>query len=143
MKTYLKRFLPALVIIILIASGCTPEEEGGDQFIGTWNVTSWVDNGVSDPDVASYQLTLVITSSTITMSGANVPFIYEGSYTLSNSNALQATLDETTNNSEINQYEWTVDANITESDLSFNGNGVARSPFWPDRSFDFQLTATR
>lgn len=144
MRTYLKQLFPVILsIVVIVIGGCNPDEDNGDGIVGTWTVTSWVEDGVSDPDVPSYQLQLVVTSTAITMSGANVPFVYSGSYTLSSADQLQATLIETTNNSEINQYEWTVDANITESDLSFNGTGVAKSPFWPDRSFDFQLTATR
>lgn len=132
-----------IVLPLLIMSGCNIDENGDAELVGSWNVTTWEEDGNPNPDVTSFQLVMQITETTITLSGSSFPFVYTGGYTIDENNHVEATLNETTGNSEINQYEWSVDATITSSNLELTGTRIRRSPFWPDESGSLEITASR
>jgi hypothetical protein len=75
--------------------------------------------------------------------GTAEPFNYTGNYTIDGANHINAILNETTGNSEINQWEMSVDANIGASELQMEGTTIKRSPFWPDNTVAVVITATR
>jgi hypothetical protein len=70
-------------------------------------------------------------------------FNYTGSFTISDDDHINATINETTNNSEINQMIFSVGADIGSSELKLNGNLIKKSPFWPDNSVTLSMTATK
>mgnify|MGYP007046996069 FL=1 len=98
---------------------------------------------MAQPEVVQSEVVLVFTNTTMTISGTTFPFIYSGTYTLDGNNQLTAVLDETTGDSEINQYEFLVDATISAASLTLDGTMIAYSPFWPDDSKAIVIGATR
>ena len=64
--------------------------------------------------MASYQLVLTITEAgemTFAFSTSE-PFVYTGDYTISTADHVNTVLNETTGNSEINQWDMSIDATL-------------------------------
>jgi hypothetical protein len=134
-----KIYTAALVAATLLAIalfGCNTDEDNETGLYGNWNVTVWSEDGVADPDVPSYNAVLTITEAGVMTFafGTAEPFNYTGNYTIDGANHINAILNETTGNSEINQWEMSVDANIGTSELQMEGTTIKRSPFWPDNT---------
>jgi hypothetical protein len=136
-------FLFVIGTICTFGSCNTDSPESETDLAGTWTVTSWVEDGVAQPEVVESGVRIVFSSTTMTMSGSTFPFIYTGNYTIDEVDHIEAVLDETTGGSEINQYEYSVDATISSSNLSLSGNQTSHSPFWPDETKTILITAER
>jgi hypothetical protein len=143
-KIYTTAVVAAALLAITIL-GCNTEEDNETGLYGNWNVTAWSEDGVADPDVASYNAVLTITEAGVMTFAFDTeePFNYTGNYTIDGTNQINAILNETTGNSEINQWEMSVNANIGTSELRMEGTTIKRSPFWDDDNVASIITATR
>ena len=134
-----------MLVTVVTFGGCNTDSSDSESDLeGSWTVTSWVQDGVAQPEAVSSGLIIVFTNETMTISNTTgESFIYSGSYTMDEVDHIEATLNETTGNSEINQYEFSVDAGISSSTLTLDGDMIARSPFWPDNNSTISIAATR
>jgi hypothetical protein len=148
MKKNFNLFLLPLFMGLLLFSSCSKEDTvfKAGEASGSWNVTAWIDDGVAEDDVAMYDITLSFTSNnsgTMTFTTSVVPFNYTGSFSIDANNLLTATLDETTNNMEIDQWILSMDATIGANNLTLDGSMLKKSPFWPDATSTVVFEATR
>jgi hypothetical protein len=142
----LSTIIPFILSVLTSLSfvGCNSDPTDSEtELAGTWTVTSWVEDGTARPEVVSYGLLIGFSGSTMTMSDPSSSFVYSGSYTIDENDHIEAVLDLTTDNSEIIQHEFSVDATLSLSNLTLNGNMVAYSPFWPDNNSTISMVATR
>ena len=157
MKNKLKIFLFPLIILLVLFNSCqkvdpTTTPGGIDE---DWTVVSWKENGVSQPTgtpqgttISQYQITLSLTNlanktGTMTFNSPVIPFNYTGSYSMDQNNLLTATLNETTGNMEINQWNLSMNATIGSNNLELDGSILEKSPFWPDTTVNVVFEATR
>lgn len=142
--TTAKHLLSFLFLTLVLGlAACEEETPEGDTISGDWNVTAWSENGVADTDVSSYGMIIAFSGNTMTISGSNIPFNYTGSYTLDANDNLTASLNETSGESEIEQFGFDVASTITSSSLALDGNLMKSSQFWSDTTVTVAITATR
>jgi hypothetical protein len=149
MKKDYKAFLFPLFILLLLFSSCAKEDSNVAGVIdGPWTVVSWTEDGVPEPDIASYEITLSFTNvanktGIMTFNTSVIPFNYTGTFSIDANNLLTATLNETTNNMEINQWILSMNATIGANNLTLDGSTLKKSPFWPDATANVIFEATR
>lgn len=149
MKKNYKIFLFPLFVALLLFSSCKKEDSNTAGVIdGPWTVVSWIEDGTAEPDVATYEITLSFTNvanntGIMTFTTSVIPFNYTGTFSIDANNLLTATLNETTNNMEINQWILSMDATIGANNLTLDGSMLKKSPFWPDATANVIFEATR
>lgn len=151
MKKDFKTALLPLFILLFLFSSCDKDNTNTNVagvVNGDWTITAWIEDGTPGPDAATYDITLSFTNvvnntGIITFNTSVIPFNYTGTFSIDANNLLTATLDETTNNMEINQWVLSMNATIGANNLTLDGSMLKKSPFWPDATSHVIFEATR
>lgn len=135
-----------LILCTLFFSACMQDQNSNASLQGTWNVTSWFNNNIEEigPGVT---ISLEFSNDNagtmkITMNTPSDVFIYEGSFSITNSQ-LSSDLNETTGNSEVYRTQISGSILFSGNNLTINGNSTSHSSTVPTFTVPLTVTAVK